>query len=227
VTTLQIPTPNLKASIAFYKDLNFETASINEQHYVYDEQLQIEINPNHFIRPGIKMYREQWKGCLEKLKELVELTPLESGYLASSPSGCWVYLMDRPSPTLNLNTPNKTILGNYAGVSLESCAFQKSIEFWHILGFKTTAGSINDPWILLSNEENFKISIMKPNMCPHLFFNPSLSFFNGKENEKIISSIRQKNISIAQEITHFNDKGIVDNIILRDPSGLGFFIFND
>ncbi len=68
---------------------------------------------------------------------------------------------------------------------------------------------------------------MKPNACPHLFFNPSLTYFNGKNNIDIIAKIRALNISITEEITHFNKEGKVDNIIIRDPGGFGFFLFND
>ena len=32
---------------------------------------------------------------------------------------------------------------------------------------------------------------------------------------------------ITEEITCFNSEGIADNVVLRDPGGTGFFIFND
>lgn len=48
-----------------------------------------------------------------------------------------------------------------------------------------------------------------------------------KSNLAIIQKIRDLQIPITEEITHFNKEGIVDNIIIRDPGGLGFFIFND
>jgi hypothetical protein len=62
---------------------------------------------------------------------------------------------------------------------------------------------------------------------PHLFFNPSLTYFNGKNNLAVIESLRESGIPLAQEITHFNDKGIVDNVILQDAGGLGIFVFSD
>jgi hypothetical protein len=68
---------------------------------------------------------------------------------------------------------------------------------------------------------------MKPQTCPHLFFNPSLNFFNGEDNISIISKIRSLDIPITEEITHFNKENKVDNIIIRDPGGYGFFLFND
>jgi len=71
------------------------------------------------------------------------------------------------------------------------------------------------------------VSFMQPNSCPHLFFNPSMTYFNGKNNLPIIAKIREAGIPITEEITHFNQEGIVDNIIIRDPGGYGFFIFSD
>ena len=45
-------------------------------------------------------------------------------------------------------------------------------------------------------------------MCPHLFFNPSLTYFNGKEgNPKVITAVRDAGIPITEEITHFNREG--------------------
>jgi hypothetical protein len=68
---------------------------------------------------------------------------------------------------------------------------------------------------------------MKPLTCLHLFFNPSLTYFNGGNNLAVIENIRKLGIPITEEITHFNKDGIVDNIIIRDPGGFGFFVFND
>ena len=68
---------------------------------------------------------------------------------------------------------------------------------------------------------------MKTGSCPHLFFNPSLTYFNGAKNLSIIQQIKTLQIPITEEITHFNKEGIVDNIIIRDPGGLGFFLFSD
>lgn len=76
-------------------------------------------------------------------------------------------------------------------------------------------------------DDGFVISLMKPFSCPHLFFNPSMTYFNGKDNLAVIRKIREAGIPITQEITAFNTEGIADNVILRDPGGYGFFVFND
>lgn len=71
------------------------------------------------------------------------------------------------------------------------------------------------------------VSLMRPLNCPHLFFNPSLTYFNGGRNPEVIAAIRKAGVPISEEITHFNSRGEVDNVILRDPGGYGFFVFND
>jgi len=96
-----------------------------------------------------------------------------------------------------------------------------------LLPLVQTMGGVEQGWIGLTNDSSFNISIMNALACPHVFFNPSLSYFNGKNNLDIIAKIRAKEIPIAEEVTVFNKEGIVDNIILRDPGGFGFFIFSD
>jgi len=44
---------------------------------------------------------------------------------------------------------------------------------------------------------------------------------------QIISKLRKLKVPIAEEVVVFNPKGEVDNLVLRDPGGLGIFVFND
>ena len=71
------------------------------------------------------------------------------------------------------------------------------------------------------------MSIMAYQVCPHQFITPSISFLNAGQNISIINAIRALNIPILEEISVFNEKGLVDNIIIQDPGGFGFFVFND
>jgi hypothetical protein len=120
------------------------------------------------------------------------------------------------------------ITGNFAGLSIETTEMERSVEFWSALGYAITMGEASKGWVSLEADGCPGISLMKSMMCPHLFFNPSLTYFNGKEgNPKVIEAVRKEGIPITEEITHFNKEGLVDNIIIRDPGGLGFFLFND
>ncbi|NNF75479.1 MAG: hypothetical protein HKN00_09860, partial [Flavobacteriaceae bacterium] len=145
----------------------------------------------------------------------------------ADPSGSWIYLLNGAGPELDISACGPPIIGNFAGVSLESVDINKSVKLFQILGFKVTMGAIEQGWICLANADEFTVSLMKPFACPHLFFNPSLTYFNSGNNPAIIAKVRELQIPITEEITHFSKDGSVDNIIIRDPGGLGFFVFND
>ncbi|MFK7774783.1 MAG: VOC family protein [Saprospiraceae bacterium] len=227
-TILQTPTNDLRQSLDFYKKLNFKILSAENPTLVTDGKTIIEINPDRFARAGVKFYKNNWATTVEQLQKTVNVLSIENGYLLSDQSGVWIYLMESNSTVnFDLSAVDNSTLGNYAGLSLETTDIQKSIETWEILGFSKTMGSIEQGWVAYENQDKMGVSFMQPNSCPHLFFNPSLTYFNGKDNLSIIARIREAGISITEEITHFNEKGIVDNIIIRDPGGFGFFIFSD
>ncbi len=227
-TFLQTPTNDLRQSLDFYKKLNFKILSAENPTLVSDGNAIIEINPDRFARAGVKFYKSNWATIVEQLQKLTKVLPIENGYLLSDKSGVWIYLMESNSTiNFNLNEVENSTLGNFAGLSLETTDIQGSIEIWEILGFSKTMGSVEQGWVAYENQDKMTVSFMQPNSCPHLFFNPSMTYFNGKDNLSIIAKIREARIPITEEITHFNKEKIVDNIIIRDPGGYGFFIFSD
>lgn len=225
---IQTPTNQLKNSLDFYQKLGFKVLSNKEQTIVTDGKAVIEINPDRFARAGVKLYKKKWTAEVTKLRKITTVHKTDKGFILSDASGVWIYLVEG---ILNVkHKPTKasfSVLGNYAGLSLESTAIATSVAVWKALGFKTS-GSPEQGWVACMNDDGMTVNIMNPQMCPHLFFNPSLTYFNGKENNpKVIKRIRALKIPITEEITHFNDEGAVDNVIIRDPGGYGFFIFND
>ena len=227
-TIIQTPANNIVSSAAFYKKLNYKIVSKKNPYILSDGKVIIELNQNKFIRVSLKIIRDNWQPILKELNQQTSVAKIENGYLLADPSGCWIYLIeDSQMKEFDLSEIPPSTLGNFAGISLESIAIEKSVLIYQILGFKINSGDINQVWISMINEEGMTISLMKANMCPHQFFNPSLTYFNGSQNLAIIEKIRTVQIPITEEITQFNTEGIVDNIIIRDPGGLGFFIFND
>ena len=225
--TIQTPTNKLENSKSFYERLGF--TKLNEENpLVYtDGKAVIEVNPDRFARAGISCYKESWKDEVEKLKAITTVTEIEGGHLLSDPSNVWIYLVEgTPSYTINPSETSFSVLGNYAGLSLETADFKRSEAIYTTIGFTLTSGGGEHPWASFSSGE-FTISLMGPMYCPHLFFNPSMTYFNGGKNLPVIERIRSLEIPITEEITHFNKEGIVDNIIIRDPGGYGFFVFND
>lgn len=229
MTVIHTPTNGLKNSLDFYQKLNYKVLSESNPTLLTDGQFLIEINPDRFARAGVKMFKSNWEKEVTAIKELTAVTEIENGFLFGTPSGTRIYLMNE-NLDIDFIPSEKSFgtTGNFAGLSLETTDMEKSAKIWMALGYEKTMGSVEQGWVAYSNESPIGVSLMKPNSCPHLFFNPSLTFFNGKDNNpKIIQKIRDASIPIAEEITVFNKEGIVDNIIIRDPGGYGFFIYND
>lgn len=226
-TIIQTPTPHLSKSFDFYKSLNFKIISSEKQNLVTDGKAIIEINENKFARAGIKIYKDDWKNELEAIEKITNVHKIENGYVFSDPSNSWIHLMEI-NPEIQADKEKCfSTLGNFAGLSLETTDMQKSLVLYELLGYEHSIGSVNQGWITLKNQDDFSVSLMKINSCPHLFFNPSLSYFNGGKNLPVIEKIKEAGIEITEEISHFNEAGIVDNVIIRDPGGFGFFVFND
>jgi len=229
-TLIQTPTPDLNKSVDFYTQLNFKILSASTPTLLSDGNTVIEINPDRFARAGLKMINPSWESIVKQLKNLTKVIKIDNGYFCADPSGCAIYLMESEEEvpfSLDQLKEGKSALGNFAGLSLETPNIELSIKIWETLGFSKSMGGLEQGWITFKNEDDFSVSLMQPYSCPHLFFNPSMTFFNGKENLKIIENLRKLGIPMTEEITAFNNKGIVDNVIIRDPGGYGFFIFSD
>ena len=225
---IHTPTPDLDASRDFYRRLGFAALSPGPPSLVSDGAVIVEIDPDRFARPGVKLYGESWTTVARSLAEITSVHKTDAGYLCADPSNVWIYLIEGesgPQPPSDEIPPS--VLGTFAGLSLETADLARSTQMWELLEFLPRNGNISDGSIELTNEDGLIVTLMAPFLCPHLFFNPSLTYFNGRENEAVIEKIRQHKIPITEEITHFNDSGIVDNVIIRDPGGYGFFVFND
>ena len=222
-------TPSLEKTKDFYTRLKFIDLSQNGRTLFSDGKVIIEVVKEKSLRAGIKMYKADWSETIERLNQFTRVIGIDGGHALTDPTGTWIYLMRSGDEIIPLKKDTAaSVLGNYVGVSLEAMNSENALKVYDCLGFQKTMGDLSQGWLVLANKEGFAVSIMAPFSCPHLFYNPSLTYFNGKENNPIIiDKVRQAQIEITEEITRFNDKGEVDNIIIRDPGGLGFFVFND
>ncbi len=227
-TIIHTPTSNLEHSLDFYKKLNYKVLSKSNPTLVTDGKVVIEINPDRFARAGVKMFKDSWTKEIEQLKAKTAVHTIDNGFLLTDLNGCYIYLIEGPS-NIDFQSAEKPfgMTGNFYGMNTEASDMQSSFDIWSILGFKKQMGELDKGFVAMSNDSGFPLALMQPRSCPHLFFTPSMTFFNGKGNLEVIKNIRAASIPITEEITHFNDEGIVDNIIIRDPGGYGFFIFSD
>lgn len=221
---VQTPTPDINKSENFYTKLGFTKTS--EAPIIYaDDKVRIEINSDRFARTGLKLFKADWAEEKKNLQEFHQLQETENHTIVCLPGNLWVYLIEEDTPNFKLGKKSK--LGNNHGMSLETTETVRLNNALEVLGFNIVMGRAEDSWFVMADESGFSVSLMKPNACPHLFFSPSFNLFNSGNNLEVIKEIRNQGIEITEEITHFNKEGIVDNVIIRDPGGLGFFVFND
>lgn len=222
------PTNKLENSVNFYQKLGFKVLSKENPVLYTDGKALIEINPDRKARAGLKLYKKVWSAEITKLEAVTKVFKTKEGYLLYDPSGIAIYLVESDfNVALTPADSSFSHLGNYQGLTVESADITKAFNLYEILGFKISMGDAAKGFVGMESPDNFTITLLAPLNCPHLFFNPSLTYFNGKNNTAVIKKIRELNIPITEEITGFSKDGSVDNIIIRDPGGYGFFLFND
>ncbi len=226
--TIQTPTNAIDNSIEFYTKLGFEMLEYDKNAVFSDGKFILEVNPERTTRAGLRIYGDGWRDTVNELQRLTNVIQTKTGFVLTDPTGSKIYLEEEIKPcSAELSAIKPSALGNFSGLTLETTDMHKTLQIYQLLHFKILSGAPDQGWISLMGPGDFPLAILYHGNCPHLFYNPSLSFFNGKNNESIIQNIRELEIPITEEITAFNDQGTVDNIIIRDPGGLGFFIFND
>ncbi|HYF03384.1 MAG TPA: hypothetical protein VEC36_08405 [Patescibacteria group bacterium] len=221
---IQTPTGNLTKSRAFYETLGFKNITGN---IFTDGKALIEINNARTARAGYRLFKNSWKEEIELLKNITPVHEHDGEHFITDQSGTFIYLTEGDPPvSFTPEEASYSTLGNYMGLSLETTDMPKSTEVLKILGFMQTMGAPEQGWVLYVGFGGFGVSMLNT-PCPHMFFNPSMTYFNGKNNLTVIEKIRSLKIPITEEITEFNKEGMVDNVIIRDPGGYGFFIFSD
>jgi hypothetical protein len=224
---LQTPTNKIENSISFYDKLGFKPVEHPGLTLYTDGKVLISVNPARSARAGIRMYRPDWTAEVARLKALTAVHEKDGVFVLADPSNVWIYLETGDMPVdFTPAEESFSTLGNSMGLSLETPDFSRSAAIYDILGFSKIMGDIAQGYVVYKGN-GLGLSLMAPFVCPHLVFNPSLTFFNGGKNLPVIEKIREAGIPIAEEIDMFNKEGIVDNVIIRDPGGFGFFVFND
>jgi hypothetical protein len=215
-THLQSPTPSLALSEDFYSKLNFQ-AFVHEGNPFYsDGKSNILINPERTASAGMVIEVNnlaEFKSQSSRKK--VHFEERKDELFLSCPSGIITHIKAFKNK-LPKAEEKPSVLGNAAGLTIESNDTNASVNFYRNIGFKITTGTAENGWLVMKNESGFGMSLLKTGTCPYLFFNPSISYFNGKEgNPIVIENIRKFGLPIAEEVTHFNKKGEVDNVIMR------------
>ena len=222
---LTTPAPSPERSGAFLTGLGFAPIAAGAR-LMTDGAALIDVDPEPRARAGVRVWREALSAAAGETLELCGAAAFEGGHLVSAPSGVPVWVMDAPGPDLEL-APRGEVLGSYAGVSLETPSLARSLAFWGgLLGYQVAAGGADQGWVTLRRPEMVDLSLMGPLACPHSFANPSFTYFNGGRNPEVLDAIRTRGVEIFEEVGA-KDGAPAENVILREPGGVGFFVFND
>lgn len=218
---INTPAYNLNATKAFYEKLHYRIITLKGIDYATDGQYIIRLDNRKIGRAGLVLFADLQNFSLLNFEKV-------QGILTGiDPNGIYVYMEDiSVYPTFS-DKKSEVLTGNFMGISIETLKFEGTIRYWEQFGYTTKMGSLEQGWVQMKNESHIGIGIMKYGSCPHSFRNPSLTFFNGGNNLNVIKKIRNASLPISEEISHFNPDGLVDNIVLVDPGGYGFFIFSD
>lgn len=221
----QVPAVEPDVSARYYQTLGFEKFG----DFFTDGKLVLKIAQRPQDRAGVCLLVQKLDQWVDKLPSTVKMQKISGGYVCMDPNGYKVYLKeDKGSAFPQRMNESFGVLGNFSGISIESVGLTQSAEFWRALGYeKTLFGDPEKGLVSLSAGNGIDITLMAMESCPHQFPTAGITYFNAGKNLEVIHRLRTLKIPLFEEITCFNDKNEVDNIILKDPYGLGFFVFND
>jgi len=224
-TTICTPTPDPTRSADFYRRAGFTSVDDDAPgDWFTDGAVMVHVDPTRTARVAVVLHGDV--AVREALAERGRVVEHEGRWLAADPSGVFLWLDPEPAPAIPEGTGPARV-GRYAGLSIEALDPAAVVAFWEAAGWEVANGDAAQGWVLLTRDGCMGISVMGMHACPHLFPNPGLTYFNGGDNPRLIAGLREAGVPIHEEVTVFDDSGEVNNVILVDPGGLGFFMFND
>lgn len=135
------------------------------------------------------------------------------------PNGLNILLIDTALITLKEFVPNPiSVCGTFYEISLETDDIERSIAWWHNVGFKVTTQK--ETWRTLDNGK-IKVGLYKRGTCPHKFKNPALTYFESDMGARI-AELKKRGIVFVQEEQEIGMEG---HAIAESPDGQYFFLF--
>jgi len=228
---IHVPVSDLAMSLAFFLSLEYRVLQESDEHaFITDGCIVLHLNARN-VPAGYVFYVSDLKEQLSKLKDSGVSCRLsldeDSAYreiLIEAPDKAVLrFLQMADEPHLDEVAPT-SICGTHYGIGIMAEDFVGSIEFWEKLGFKLTSGTKESKSYVEMSNGTIPLGIYRVGSCPHTFVNPSLTYFE-KDMADRIAKAKSAGITFVEEITQFNENGIVDHAIWKSPSGLHAFMF--
>ena len=147
---VESPAPDLKESLSYYKNVGFQCSALEEM--------------LTYVKPKISLFFS-----IQIPIAALALTYLERRREKTtvSPSGTWI---KERKENIKYSTPDtKSLLGNYAGVCVETLDLEASFVFWQAKGFKGKLNR-NASWCQLENKNGDRLSLLQGKQLSTSFY---------------------------------------------------------
>ena len=206
----------------FFLTLGFSTISSSETSTVLtDGNLYSDLRRSDRSTTALS-YISDDIGDRVKMAANLELNIVEQSQhhaVIHEPNGLNILLIDTALIPLKEFVPNPiSICGTFYEISIETDDMERSIAWWHNVGFKTT--TLKETWCTL-DDGKIKIGLYKRGTCPHKFKNPSLTYFEPNMGTRI-AELRKRGMTFAQDEKEIGMEG---HAIVESPDGQYIFLF--
>ncbi len=232
---IHVPVKNLSQSLDFYTKLGYQKVKANdEEAFITDGCIILHLNNRTGVGHGLTFYVEDLEAQIKTLKKANLPARLnlheDASYkeiLVEEPNAVGIrFLAKGEEPVFSdLNLEGAlSHCGAHYGIGIMATEFVAAIDFWEALGYKLSSGNRESKSYVEMTNDTIPIGIYREGSCPHLFITPSLTYFE-KDMADRIALLKSKSVVFVEEITQFNEKGIVDHAIWAAPDGLHAFLF--
>lgn len=227
---LHLPVQNLKTNREFYEKIGFESQQINNGLVVNDGKISILLTEKDQLPAGIIYSSENLQETYRKLQsknffpQKISLKNQQQAISITDPTGfSLIYVTPEFTETLPETTKNLiTPCGKLYEISLKTGQFAETVAFWQQAGFSLQMGKPEEEKFVMLSDAMYTIGIYNPAVCPHVFNNHALTYFE-LDMAARIQELKSKGITFRQELP--NPEGIVEEAILESPEGQHLFLF--
>lgn len=227
---LNIPTGNAAETEAFFGQLNFEKANSTLGTLLTDGKISVRPDEKNQYKAGLLLPSNNLNELVSELKNQnmafemqLENEAISAVSVTETNTFSFTYLPSSIFKTVPKTTEKPlSVCGSLCEISLKTTQFAETVKFWQKLGFGISMGKIEEEKFVTLTHDNITLGIYNPAVCPHVFNNPALTYFELNSAE-IIANLKTKGVTFRQE---FPDKeGQVKEAILESPEGVHIFIF--
>jgi hypothetical protein len=227
---LNVPTNNAAASEAFFSELNFEKTNSTLGLLLTDGKISICHDEKSLYKLGLLLPSDNLNELVSDFKSRnlafemrFENEEISAVSVTEPNTFSLTYLPAALFKTVPKTTEKPlSLCGSLYEISLKTKHFSETITFWENLGFKITMGKKEEEKFVTLTCDTITLGIYNPDVCPHFFNNPALTYFELNSAE-IIKNLKSKGIAFRQEIP--NKEGSVEEAILESPDGVHIFLF--